>query len=223
MFNSVNSLEDVFPVADFIADSLGELAEVVVHDVRDFEASVVYIRNGHLSGRKLGDGTTDAALKMIKLGMHNNDPYVANYAGASLAGRQFRCSTYFIKDKDDKLIGLLCVNIDITEIGGFIKMLQILGAGKAGESEPAKPDNQTIVENLQGNPIDTVRRMISDTLETAGLEREALTRQQKMHIVEDLDNSGVFLMKGAVNVVASELNISVPTTYRYLQEIRRTS
>ena len=113
----VDSVEDMIPLADFIADVAGESVEVVLHDIRDAETSIRYIRNGCLSGRQIGDGTTDAALKLIQDGRAESRDYVANYSGKSLENHEFRCATYFIKNPEDQLIGLLCVNVLVDGLG----------------------------------------------------------------------------------------------------------
>lgn len=48
----VESVEEMIPMVDFLAEVMGESVEVVLHDVTDTESSIVYIRNGELSGRK---------------------------------------------------------------------------------------------------------------------------------------------------------------------------
>ena len=54
------------PVVDCIADLFGSNCEVVLHDITQPEKSIVKIRNGHVTGRKVGDPLTDLGLKMIK-------------------------------------------------------------------------------------------------------------------------------------------------------------
>lgn len=215
----VDVLSDAYPIADFIAEVLGNLAEVVVHDIKDLESSIVYIRNGHLSGRKVGDGTTDAALKMIKEGLHGNVDYVANYGGKSLAGRRFRCSTYFIKDRSDTLVGLLCVNIDVTGMDGIIRVLQDLHLGADAMARTAWP----MEENLQGNPRETISRRVGEVISASGKSAREMLKDDKVAIIQKLNDEGIFLMKGAVNVVADSLLISVPTAYRYLQKVKSGS
>lgn len=42
-------LEPYISLVDFLADYLGSNTEVVLHDMEDWEKSVVAIRNGHIS------------------------------------------------------------------------------------------------------------------------------------------------------------------------------
>lgn len=214
----VDSLEEIYPIADFIADAFGGLAEIVVHDVVDLESSIVYIRNGHLSGRKIGDGTTDAALRLIESGLHGSRDYLSSYTGKALGGRTFRSSTYFVRDRSETLVGLLCVNIDVSGLGAALDALQSLVSNETA----ARPSEQlgSFEENLQGDPSETIRRITRSALSDLSVSPDRMTRQQRLDVIERIKGEGVFLMKGAVNIVAPELSVSVPTLYRYLQEVK---
>ncbi|OUN87220.1 MULTISPECIES: helix-turn-helix transcriptional regulator [Enorma] len=215
---TVHKIEDVFTLADFISDGLGEFAEVVVHDARDFESSIVYIRNGHLSGRKVGDGATDAALKLIKEGDTTTCGYVVGVAAKSAQGRRFRSSTLFIHDEHGRLIGLLCVNIDVTIVETLVGMLSKFipdyASGSPGE------DHRDLEETLQGDPAETTRRMVRSVLSKYPLPPSSFSSAQKHEAILSMYSEGVFLMKGAVSIVAEECGMSVATVYRYLEKAR---
>ena len=46
-------LQHVRPYADYIADINGESCEVILHDISDVRHSIIYVRNGYITGRKL--------------------------------------------------------------------------------------------------------------------------------------------------------------------------
>jgi len=48
-----NFLESLKPVVDGIATMFGKNCEVVLHDLRNLERSIVAIANGHVTGRIL--------------------------------------------------------------------------------------------------------------------------------------------------------------------------
>lgn len=220
----VDSIEQVFPLADFIAEVYGELNEVVVHDVSHAENSIVYIRNGRLSGRKVGDGPTDLALKIIQEGRHSRAPYIANYVGKSLGGRRFRCATFFVRNRVGELIGLLCVNVDVTCFDGVISALKML-KGEASEVSPAEEpasalSSHPFEETLQGDPKQTIARVARTVLASFPVEPERLSREERFEALRRMTGEGIFLMKGAVPIVAEELRISTPTLYKYLQALK---
>ncbi len=233
-----DTLDSVFPLADFIADAFGPSAEIVVHDVHDMEASIIHIRNGELSGRTVGDGTTDTALSLIQGERSQREQFVAGYAGKSMAGRTFRSSTFFVKNSQGELIGLLCVNLDTTGLTDAVRTIsgmlsngaQVAGPnnGQAADGEPHagilelgsdEPSPRALEETLQGNAEHTLRRITRDTLAGFPAPPERLSRDERKRALSKLKQDGVFLMKHAVPIVADELHVSTPTLYKYLQEI----
>lgn len=207
-------------MVDFLAEVMGKSVEVVLHDVTDAESSIVYIRNGELSGRKPGDGTTDAALRLIKTGTSDSQPFVANYAGKALEDKRFRCATYFLKDSQGKLIGLLCVNVLTSGIEDAIKMLGTFLCGSHCSDTLQVQHVPVMEENLLGDPEDTIRRITRGVLEGFDVPAERLSRAERLEVLRAVHQEGVFLMKGAVPIVAEELVVSVPTLYKDLKEIR---
>ncbi|WP_373924698.1 helix-turn-helix domain-containing protein [Bifidobacterium asteroides] len=49
---------------------------------------------------------------------------------------------------------------------------------------------------------------------------DKLTKQDRLDIIRNIKDRGIFLIKGAVGIVAPELKISIPTLYRYLQALK---
>ena len=55
-------------IAQDLASEFGPDCEVVIHDpkTKDPEHSIVYIVNGHVTGRSIGDGPSDAVFDVIR-------------------------------------------------------------------------------------------------------------------------------------------------------------
>ena len=58
-------LERYIPLVDFISAILGNNSVVVLNDPTDLDNSVVYIKNGELTGRKVGDPASNFVLKIV--------------------------------------------------------------------------------------------------------------------------------------------------------------
>ena len=58
-------------IASDLASQFGPDCEIVIHDLKtnDPEHSIVYIENGHVTGRGIGDGPSNAVFDVIR---HNN-------------------------------------------------------------------------------------------------------------------------------------------------------
>lgn len=217
-------LESYFPIASFIAAIVGPKCEVVVHDISDPERSIIFIENGHISGRKIGDGSTDLVLKILKGEAYRDRHYIVNYKATGPRGQQFRSSTYFIKNTEGTLVGLMCLNIDITHMEVAAEWINHVLQGGAltlpAPMDTASEDKPQESEFLQGNVDDLLQHMINNALSKMNLPIDRLSSNEKIEIVKELNEQGVFLLKGGVSQVASALSISEPTVYRYLQKLR---
>ena len=47
-----------------------------------------------------------------------------------------------------------------------------------------------------------------------------MNRENRIEKIRFMDNKGIFLMKGAVELVAEKLDVKVVTVYSYLDEVR---
>ena len=206
-------LKKYIPLVDFLAEVFGDDAEVVLQDVSDFNNSVISIRNNHISGRKLGAPATNLVLKVMN-GNFTDKNYVTNYRGVSAAGKVVRSSTYFIKDDKNVVVGMLCINIDIDKLVQLKNHLD--GILKLPEEIFEKTTERFSVsaEGLASDSIETI-------LEESGISPERMSQEEKIEVVYKLDKNGVFLVKGSICKVASVLNVSNATIYRYLSKIRR--
>lgn len=204
-------LESYIPIVNFIADICGSNYEVLLHDIKNPESSVIAIRNGHLSGRKIGDPMTDLAIKILNDKSYLKKEYIANYIGKS-NNKKFFSSTYFIKN-EGKLIGLICINNDVAP---FLNLQSSLNnILKSFETEEEREDYS---ENI-GNPVKSLANsIISKTIANLSVPPERMSIDEKVKIVQELNESGVLMLKGAVAEVAEELKISEGTVYRYLNK-----
>lgn len=202
-------LQHYVSLVPFLAEVCGPGCEVVVHDVTDPEHSLIAIRNG-VSGREVGNPMTDLARELAARAAYADTDYLVNYAGKSKKV-EFLSSTFYIKN-ENRLIGMLCVNKDITAVqelnGAVQRLMERFNLRAAPESAYS--------ENLD-NPMATmVYTRIAETIAQSGIAPARMSRREKMQIVHQLDESGVTLMKGAIAEIADQLSISIPTVYRYL-------
>ena len=218
----VDSMEDMIPIADFIADVMGESTEVVLHDVQNSRNSICYIRNGQLTGRKVGDGMTDVALGLVRSGRASESDYMANYKGKALEGHQFRCSTFFVKNREDELIGLLCANVSVDGLERAIGTLSsmLLGGIPDASHRYDQQFPRDLEENLLGNPEETIHSISRRVIEMSGKDASGMSREERLDVLAKINDEGVFLIKGSVQIVAEEMGIPLPTLYKYLKMVR---
>lgn len=196
-------------ILDLLEKHFGSNVEFVIHDLKlDYEPTIVDIRNGHITGRKAGDTGDLLGLKAL-----HNDPSANCYNTLNYteSGRILCSSTFFFRNRKGKAVAAFGINEDITE---SIKYEQYLHA-------------QNRVE-LMGDPMELYRgdvnKMLDYLIDSAILEvgknASAMTREEKLHIVESLDKKGAFLITKSGQKVCQALEISKFTLYNYLETVR---
>ncbi|MBU8849517.1 MAG: PAS domain-containing protein [Desulfobacterales bacterium] len=210
-------LESYLPMVDFIANVYGKHCEVILHDLRKLENSIIAIRNNHVTGRNVNDTITDFALDIIYKEKYKNENFICNYTGKTDDGRKnIRASTYFIRDKEDNLIGLLCINVDVTAL---ISARRVVDEFIIDEENVETKEQ----ENFSLSINDHVSSLIIQTLAEFETEPLRMTMEEKKQVVKNLESKGVFMLKGVVNEVAKSLKVSEQTVYRYLKELEKNS
>ncbi|CCU80104.1 YheO-like PAS domain [Halanaerobium saccharolyticum subsp. saccharolyticum DSM 6643] len=201
-------------LTEFLAEVMGEHCEVVLHDVEDFENSIVAIENNHISGRKIGDSLTDLALNVLKDEENLECDYLSNYNGKTHDGKELRSSTYFIRDEKEKVIAMLCINIDLSR---YIEARDLLNTmiGKRNDIEENNTD-KNFAENFTSSIEELIDSMIENSIGSKSIPPSRMTAEEKKEITKKLDKRGVFLLKNSVSKVAKKLQTSEATVYRYL-------
>ncbi len=208
-------LQRYVQLVTFLGEALGPHTEVVLQDLTDLDASVVAIANGHVSGRAVGAPATDLVLKIIQEGAKGQCS-LTNYTGTLGNGNTVRSSTFFIKNDEGELIGMFCVNRDIS---GLEQMQSILHNLLASESAITK--GHTISETFAKNSAELTLGAIQRTILKANIPPERMSYEEKLNIIKLLNEQGVFLLKGAIPETAGALKVSEPTVYRYLGIVKK--
>ena len=115
------------PMVDFLEQILGKNSEIVLHDFSDPDHAIVDIRNGIVSGRKIGGPATDLALKIMHDAKYRDLPFITGYEGRGAGGKTLESATFFIRE-DDEIVGMLCVNTDLSTVRSINAMAQQLMA-----------------------------------------------------------------------------------------------
>ncbi len=207
-------LHSYHAVVQGLAEMFGPDCEVVLHDLTAMPHSIVAIENGHVTGRRLGDAPTDQMLRSLRNA--DETPDVRLYASAT-DGRVLRSLAVTLRDDEGRPIGVLGVNLDVSEIVHAQRALAALVAGGrlGGEAVPE-------TEELFGSDIrEVLAGMIAAILNDMRKTPATMTRDEKMEVVARLEERGAFLVKRSAEQVAEALDLSRFTIFSYLKEIRR--
>lgn len=136
---------------------------------------------------------------------------IPNYKTQSTKGQIMKSSTVFLRNQDQKPVGALCINYDISLFMQF-----------GGEIEEfihfENTESQT--ENFFSTVQDVIHGMVEEVLHGFKKAPSIMTIDEKVECVRILEQKGTFLIKGATEYVAHALGVSKFTVYNYLQKIR---
>ena len=223
-------------LTEFLGKVLGPQYEITLHDLSSQKQSVAAIVNGHISGRTEGAPLTDLALRFVKDRVYEEMDYRTGYWGVSQNKAPLRSSTMFIKDENGQLIGMLCINRDVGQclelMDQLSRLMQLdlpaLGqGGSAGiphlhpSHDPSQDSGQDNIETFSNSLSDLVASALDKVLSDPAIPKERLTQEEKMEVVDALNQKGVFLLKGAVSEVAGQLHSSEASIYRYISKLNK--
>lgn len=210
-------LENYVAVANMIADTFGDHCEVILHDFSIPQNSVVYIRNNVVTNRQVGQSFTEYFVKDVLLSRKFRDDVSSNYIMKGANGQTIKSSTVLIRDQSGKVIGSLCVNIDISYMKDLMeKFVSMLGIEEPEEKPKEDKEEIAVLPNIQEIVDDIIEHTIGDQ------NIDEMSRDQKIDLIRFMNDKGLFLIKGAADKVAERMNISKVTVYSYLDEIRKT-
>lgn len=205
---------------EFLGLTLGPDYEIALYDLELDPPSIVAITNGDITGRSIGSPLTEKAKSIIESGAYLDHDWITNYRGVTPSGKILRCSTFFIKNESGGLVGLLCVSFDDSRYHDVMEVLLTL-------CHPRQYINKNIaIEILENTEQDMMHNNISLAVDdavklvTTALP-ERMTRGERTQIIRILDQKGIFLLKGAIPLVAKQIGCSVASVYRYLGEIHK--
>ena len=190
-----------------LGQALGPTTEVVLHDLRRPDSSLVAISNGDVTGRKVGDSSTNIALEVLKDPFADHDAY--HYQGYTQQGRSLKCSSMYFKDDGGRTFAALCINEDISDLMVAAQTLSRLVTTSKTINEQFGPNIEDVIEQLIQEAVDTIHKPV-----------QFMTKEEKIQVVKNLLEQGVFTVRRSVTKVASRLGTSRVTIYGYLNEVR---
>lgn len=209
----MNQEERMFELLARLTKTLGELlggsTEIVLHDLRRTDHTIVALANRQVSGRKLGDSLDSLGMRLFA---ESGFEDMANYETQTESGKTLRSATVFVRDTKGKPIGALCVNQDLSPLLSMQAWLN-----SALQPSPA---NGKETENANNNVENVLTGLIDEAIRATGKLPERFTREDKLNVISYLDKRGAFLIRYSVEKVAALLGISKFSIYNYLGSLR---
>ena len=196
-------------IAKGIAAQFGPNCEVVVHEISDKSAysSIVAIENGHVSGRKVGDGPSHVVLEQIG---HDDDQVSDQlcYLTRTKDGKTLKSSSVYIHDEHGKVAAILGINYDISMMQMFENTLHEFNSVDAQTRK--EPERITL------NVADLLEDLIRQADELVGKPVALMTKDDKVKAIRYLSKSGALMITKSGDKIAKHFGISKYTLYSYL-------
>lgn len=208
VFIESGKLELLRQIAECIAAQFGNSCEVVVHDLsRHPDHTIVAIENGHVTGRKVGDGASHVVIEQLQ----GNDPEPKDhlcYLTKTPDGKILKSSTVYIHNSKGKVSAILAINYDISKllmVESAVK--ELVSAGQ--ESQGAEPEKIININDLLDD-------LIQQSVTLVGKPVALMNKDDKVKAIRFLNQNGAFLVTKSGDKIAKYFGISKYTLYSYI-------
>jgi len=203
-------LEELEQIAKGIAATFGSNCEVVIHDVgtKHPEHSIVAIENGHVTGRKVGDGASHVVLEQVLQADAQPSDHLS-YLTRTPDGKILKSSTVYIRGKGGKVVAILGINYDISSL--------IMAENVVHELRSVRDQDQTEPEKII-NVNDVLDELIEQSVALVGKPVALMNKEDKQRAIGFLSQSGAFLVTKSGDKVAKYFGISKYTLYSYIDK-----
>ena len=196
---------------------LGDKCEILIHDFRKgYDHAIVYEFNAKLSGRKVGDSPRGGMIANLGKDIETmKESMLFFYPGTK--GQIFKSCTTLIADKENKIIGSVCLNLEISDL--------LLAQSAIQQFIQYNTDKQSLQENpnvLTKNVDEILAYYMSQCETLIGKPMSLMSKDEKIKALSYLDQRGIFKITKASNMLCDAFQISRFTLYNYLEEARNT-
>lgn len=209
MLNDIE-FEELRKIAKGIAAQFGSNCEVVLHKVSEESAvhSIVAIENGHVTGRKVGDGPSHVVLEQLKKGGSDQENHLC-YLTKTSDGRILKSSTMYIRDGEGKISAILGINYDISAFTmAEVALKDLIAYGSE--------DCQREPERIAINVSELLDDLIDQSVKLIGKPAVMMNKEEKIKAIQFLNQRGAMLITKSGDKIAKYFGISKYTLYSYL-------
>lgn len=207
-----STLRFLFRLAKGLAAQFGPNCEVVIHDLGsgDVNNSIVAIENGHVSGRKVGDGPSQIVLEALRNGTLNEQDHLC-YLTKTRDGKTLKSTTIYIRDVNQEAIGIFSINYDIS-------LMLAVSDAIAQFTATGEDEKSTAPQPITQNVSDLLDELIDQSVKLVGKPVSLMSKEDKIKAIQFLNNTGAFLITKSGDRMCKFFGISKFTLYSYLEE-----
>lgn len=210
----MSTLERLKVIAHGLAIQFGPSCEVLIHDLQgDLDTSLVYIENGTITNRHVGDGPSHVVLDVLNYDDGSEGRF--GYLTKTKDGRILKSSTMYIRDDNGNIDYLLGINQDITEFVMMHRSLEsLIGIGQA--------ENGT-VEKITTSVSELLDDLLLEAERLVGKPGPLMNKVERLKAISYLNEKGAFLISKSSEKIAEYFNISKFALYSDLNPVKEES
>ena len=189
----MSTLERLKVIAHGLAIQFGPSCEVLIHDLQgDLDTSLVYIENGTITNRHVGDGPSHVVLDVLNYDDGSEGRF--GYLTKTKDGRILKSSTMYIRDDNGNIAYLLGINQDITEFVMMHRSLEsLIGIGQAETGT---------VEKITTSVSELLDDLLLDVERLVGKPGPLMNKVERLKAITYLNEKGAFLISKSSEKIA---------------------
>ena len=203
-------LEHYVKAGEIIAEMFSPYLEVIIHDLQVPKHSIIAIFNNHITGRKIGDGTSDIGYKKLADELPDK---IVNYINQSPTGADMKSSSLTIRNNNNEIIGSMGFNFDLSSFANIKEFFETFTKTIVLDDLPNQ--EQFFLWTVR----DEIQQALIKYITSHDLQGKALTRKDKLSVVAFMKKDGHINKKGAITILSELLAITRPTLYKYIKEL----
>ena len=209
-----NELKKYAAFIPFLAETFGSSFEIDLFDLTDPDYPIVTSANGN---DDIQEKVRAFIAEVAGSQKARSGRYIANRPIEITLGKMIKTSVYFIKNDENEPAGALCISL---RCDFFFRMSQLAADMLKFNTEDLDDDsfyNEELSASVKEPSLDCITEMVKDY----GVEPERISQSERVEIICDLYDMGVYNLKGAVAKTAEALQVSEQSVYRYITKIKK--
>ena len=183
-------------IAKALAAQFGSNCEVVVHEISDCSTSnsIIAIENGHVTGRKSGDGPSQVVLEQLgKDGLCPEDHLC--YLMRTPDGKLLKSTSIYIPDSEGKVAAILGINFDISAL--------VMAEQALNSLTLTMNHDQDTPARITHNVNDLLDDLINQSDRLVGKPVALMTKEDKVRAIRFLNDHGALLITKSGDKIAN--------------------
>ncbi|MDR7871305.1 MAG: helix-turn-helix domain-containing protein [Tissierellaceae bacterium] len=206
-------LKNFIPLMNYMSELHGIDTEIILYDIE--KMNVYHIINPFDDEIKVGAKIRSLERKFLEDKLYEKEDYIVNYRALSSSKDKLKSATFFLKNTNDVLYGILTINQKVERL---IELRNIIDEMIQGKQPYDQVKGASFYDSFDISVTDIVTNVILDEIAKLNIPVDRLTTQEKIKLTQTLDHMGIFLVKGAISNLANKLDTTETTIYRYLNQ-----